>query len=222
MSQWWARGTRTSMVRAVYVASLFGNVTQVPRNGQCGSNFQEMVRAITCGLPTTRPESVGSSSAPLRDVPWQLPRRRSRRASGTQSEIPTPHQSDTSGTMSVLPGFVCPHNERTDVLSGRTSNSPPWFMDSIPVVLPSAPVCPSPRTRFAQWLHADHPQFVPQLSHRLRRGWKGKQAPSTSHRRRYASRIWGSGYGGHGRACRDFDPAWRFCRAVRRARRPVF
>jgi hypothetical protein len=30
-----------------------------------------------------------------------------------------------------------------------------------------------PRTRFSEWLHANHPQSVAQLSHRLRGGWKG-------------------------------------------------
>ena len=40
----------------------------------------------------------------------------------------------------MVPGFVCPHNERTDGLSGRTSKSPSSFLGSIPVVLPRAPV----------------------------------------------------------------------------------
>ena len=132
------------------------------------------------------------------------------------------HPSDTSGSMSALPRFASLTNERIDGLSSRSSKSSPSLVRSDSVVLSRAPRRPPSRTRFAQWLHADHPQSIPQLSHRLRRGWKGKPAPSSSHRRRYASTIRGSGYGGYGRDDRDFDPAWRFCRAVPRACRPVF
>src|ERR1700674_3317577 len=90
------------------------------------------------------------------------------------SRIPTSHPSAMSSSMRRVIAFCLPHNERIDDLFGRSSKSRPSFVGLETVVLSRAPRPSPPRTRFAQWLHADYPQSIPQLSHRLRRGWKGK------------------------------------------------
>lgn len=105
-------------------------------------------------------------------------------------------------------------NDPSGGLLGEEPRSPPSPVDSDFVVLPRSTDRSPLRACFAQRLHADRPQLVPQLSHRLRRGPNDKQAASGGHRRWCASRIRHSRYRGYGRACWYLVPARRICWAI--------